>query len=38
VNWSELRKVPLKERREVRKKLQQESNVDISSDCSEELR
>ncbi|PNF28112.1 hypothetical protein B7P43_G12267 [Cryptotermes secundus] len=38
VNWSELRKVPLKQRREVRQKLQQESNADFSSDRSEELR
>jgi hypothetical protein len=37
-NWSELRKVPRKQRREMRQKLQQESNVDISSDHSEELR
>ena len=38
VNWSELRKVPRKQRREMRLTMQQESDSDVSSDRSEELR
>jgi hypothetical protein len=38
VNWSELRRVPRKQRREMRLKMQQELDVDVSSDRSDELR
>jgi len=38
VNWSELRKVPREQRREMRLKMQRETDVDISSDRSDELR
>jgi hypothetical protein len=38
VNWSELRKVPREQRREMRLKMQRETDIDVSSDRSDELR
>jgi hypothetical protein len=38
VNWSELRKVPCKQRGEMKLKLQQDSNIAVSSNYSKELR
>jgi hypothetical protein len=38
LNWSELRKVPRQQRREMRLKMHQESDAGVSSDRSDELR
>jgi hypothetical protein len=38
VNWSELRKVPREQRREMRLMMQRQTDVDVSSDRSDELR